>query len=189
MPAQQPNWRPRLSVRWAALVSLVGYAAAWALGAGGLRFLFGVLFTIFAFVLALQLLGAWRRQLLWRLRNRLLITYLFIAVIPILLIVGMVALTAYMLYGQLAGYLIASDLESKARQLGALNLGLAAELAGHRPPDASESGELRALLEREHASLRNEFPDLTLTVATRGRFLVVPEGPVPAGCASTPAWV
>ena len=189
MSAQPVSWRPRLSVRWAALVSLVGYGAAWALGAGGLRFLFGLLFLVFAFVVALRWLGAWRRQMLWRLRNRLLITYLFIAVIPILLIVGMVALTAYMLYGQLAGYLIASDLESKARQLGALNLGLAAELAGHAPPGSADLGDLRTLLEREQASLRAEFPDLTLTISTRGRFLVVPEGPVPTGCSSAPAWV
>ncbi|MGH9803941.1 MAG: PP2C family protein-serine/threonine phosphatase [Candidatus Acidiferrales bacterium] len=189
MPAQPASWRPRLSVRWAALVSLVGYGAAWALGAGGLRFLFGLLFTVFAFVLALRVLKAWRRQMLWRLRNRLLITYLFIAVIPILLIVGMVALTAYMLYGQLAGYLIASDLESKARQLGALNLGLAAELAGHTPPSSAELGDLRALLQRERASVQDEFPGITLTITARGRDLVVPDDTPPTGCSTAPAWV
>ena len=189
MPAQASNWRPRLSVRWAALVSLLGYGAAWAAGAGGLRFLFGLFFLIFGFVLAFQLLGAWRRRMLWRLRNRLLITYLFIAVIPILLIVGMVALTAYMLYGQLAGYLIASDLESKALQLGALNQGLTAELAGHPLAQSADLAELRASLQREQSSLRREFPDLVLAVSVRERTLVVPPGPVPPGCSSAPAWV
>jgi len=189
MPANSANWRPRLSVSWAALVSLLGYGAAWAWGAGGLRFLFGLFFTIFAFVLALRLLGAWRRRMLWRLRNRLLVTYVFIAVIPILLIVGMVALTAYMLYGQLAGYLIASDLESKARQLGALNLGLTAELSGHAPPGTGDLAELRALLEREHAGVRMQLPELILTMSVRGRSLVIPASPAPVACTPAPPWV
>lgn len=126
--------------------------------------------------------------MLWRLRNRLLVTYLFIAVIPILLIVGMVALTAYMLYGQLAGYLISSDLESKAHQLGALNLGLAAELVGHAPAAGAELGELQALLERERASLQSEFPGISIVLALRGRSLAVPERPAPADCSSLPGW-
>src|SRR5580704_3475124 len=38
-----------------------------------------------------------RRSLLWRLRNRLIVAYIFIAVVPILLLVTMVGLAGYLL--------------------------------------------------------------------------------------------
>ena len=182
------QWRPRLSVRWGALISLAGYGVAYALGAGGLRFIFGLLFVVFGFLVVLRLLGPWRRRLLWRLRNRLVVTYFFIAVIPILLVVGMVALTAYLLYGQLAGYLIASDLESKAKQLGTVSLGLTAELVSHSSPAGSEDARLRTFLERERASLGADFPQLSLVLTVSSRSVVVPPGDEPVPCASRPEW-
>ena len=182
------QWRPRLSVRWGALISLAGYGVAYALRAGGLRFIFGLLFVVFGFLVVLRLLGPWRRRMLWRLRNRLVVTYFFIAVIPILLVVGMVALTAYLLYGQLAGYLIASDLESKAKQLGTVSLGLTAELVSHSSPAGSEDARLRTFLERERASLGADFPQLSLVLTVSSRSVVVPPGDEPVPCASRPEW-
>ncbi|MEE8200492.1 MAG: hypothetical protein V3R29_04905, partial [Candidatus Acidoferrales bacterium] len=120
------KWRPRFSVAWGAGISLLGFGVSWLAGATAWQVVFGVL-TV---VLAVYALGIWRRRLLWRLRNRLLVIYLFIAVIPILLILGMVGLTSYLLYGQLAGYLVATALDSKALQLGAVSEGLVAELQG-----------------------------------------------------------
>lgn len=182
------KWRPRLNAAWGALISLLGYAAADLAGAGRLRFVFGLLLLFFGAWFGFRLLASWRKRLLWRLRNRLVVAYLFIAVIPILLIVGMVALTAYMLYGQLAGYLLATDLESKALQLGAVNLGLTAELAGRVAPAAFDEQDLRRLLEREHPNVLADYGELTMVLRASGRAIVVPAGPVPASCAHLPSW-
>ncbi len=57
---------------------------------------------------------AWARTgLLWSLRNRLIVAYLFIAVVPVLLLLVMVALSAYILYWQLGAYLIYDDLQKR----------------------------------------------------------------------------
>src|SRR5262249_32075747 len=53
----------------------------------------------------------------WRLRNRLLVTYLFIAVVPIALILGLVALAASRFANQLAVYLITSELDRRIEAL------------------------------------------------------------------------
>ena len=58
---------------------------------------------------------AWRgfralvRQSLWRLRNRLLVTYLFIALVPVLLIVTLAAVATWAMAGQTAVYLVTSE--------------------------------------------------------------------------------
>ena len=186
---QWERWRPRSRVAWATLVSLAGYGAAHLLNSGGFRFVFGLLLLIFGFYLSLRVLGSLQRRLLWRLRNRLLAVYVFIAVIPILLILGMVGLTAYMLYGQLAGYLIASDLESKAQQLGAVTSRLSAQLDGYPPPGVMGTAELLSLLEREYAGMQADFGGLVITVATSRQPLVVPGGSDSVACTPHPPWV
>ncbi len=188
MPKSASRWPLRLNVEWGALTSLVGFVAASLAGSGRLRVVFGLLLIVFGFVVVLRWLGAWWRGMLWRLRNRLVVTYVFIAVIPILLVLGMVALTARLLYGQLAGYLIASDLQLKAQQLGAVSLGLSGELAGHVGSAGLESDELRRLLEREEASLGVDFPDVSLSLARNGRNAAGPATSPPIDCGLRPAW-
>jgi len=64
--------------------------------------------------MGLGLLKAAARQVLWRLRNRLLVTYLFIAVAPIAMVVWLAALAGNSLVHQLAAYLVTSELERRA---------------------------------------------------------------------------
>jgi small-conductance mechanosensitive channel len=72
--------------------------------------------------LATFVLGAWialasvadrSAQATWRLRNRLMVAYLFIAVLPILLVLTLVGLGGYMLAGQVAVYLVRSELDRR----------------------------------------------------------------------------
>jgi sigma-B regulation protein RsbU (phosphoserine phosphatase) len=86
----------------AALVILVAYAA---LSATRLFFPQAPQSSFFLFlaVLAFGYLAVrgfqWAREhLLWSLRNRLVIAYLFIAVVPVLLLLTMAGLGAYLLY-------------------------------------------------------------------------------------------
>src|SRR4249919_2656408 len=47
-----------------------------------------------------------RTRLLWRLRNRLIVTYMFIGVIPTLLMVAMAFVTIYLFAGQFANFVV-----------------------------------------------------------------------------------
>jgi len=74
-------------------------------------------------------IGWVRRRLLWRLRNRLIVAYLFIAVVPILLLVTMAVLSAYLLYWQFGAYLVYSDLQKRQDEVAAAAETLATSLA------------------------------------------------------------
>src|SRR5205823_9451168 len=57
------------------------------------------------------------RTAIWRLRNRLIAAYLFIAVVPILLILVLVGLAAWFVLGQMAVYLVDTELGARERYL------------------------------------------------------------------------
>jgi phosphoserine phosphatase RsbU/P len=81
-----------------------------------------------------------RSKLLWRLRNRLIVTYMFIGVIPVALLVTMASITIYLFAGQFANFVVTSDLSSRLRSLQAVNAAIANELAARivrgQPPTA-----------------------------------------------------
>jgi len=89
-----------------------------------LTFLACVLFFILAF--------RWvKRRILWRLRNRLIVTYVFIGVIPAVLLVAMGIITLYGLGGQFAVFVVTSEKDAQLRSLAAVNETIGNELAAH----------------------------------------------------------
>ncbi|HKC71469.1 MAG TPA: PP2C family protein-serine/threonine phosphatase [Terriglobales bacterium] len=82
-----------------------------------------------------------RNDLMWRLRNRLIVTYVFMAVVPILLLVAMAAIASYIFAGQFATFIVTSDIKSELKSLEASNKAVADALAGQlgrgRQPDAT----------------------------------------------------
>mgnify|MGYP001608322944 CR=1 FL=1 len=116
----------------AAFVYVILRLAGWISGRAvfGTRFV-GVVLFLAAVLLTFRLLGRLRRLILWRLRNRLLVTYVFIAVVPVVLIVAMVLLSGYLTFGQLGAYLLISDLQTKADEIDAANRALLSDLAEH----------------------------------------------------------
>jgi len=66
-----------------------------------------------------------RSKLLWRLRNRLIVTYVFIGVIPAVLLMTMAFITIYLFAGQFANFVVTSDLNSRLRSLQAVNAAIA----------------------------------------------------------------
>ena len=111
------------------LEKLLGlFSLAWGDHLGGwvsfLTFLACVLFFILAF--------RWvKRRILWRLRNRLIVTYVFIGVIPAVLLVAMGIITLYGLGGQFAVFVVTSEKDAQLRSLEAVNETLSNELAAH----------------------------------------------------------
>jgi sigma-B regulation protein RsbU (phosphoserine phosphatase) len=57
-----------------------------------------------------------RDHLLWSLRNRLITAYVFIAVVPVMLLLTMAGLAAYLLYWQLGSYVIYTEMEERAQR-------------------------------------------------------------------------
>ena len=103
-------------------------APAWGEHLGGwvsfLVFIAAVLFAILAF--------HWLKQrILWRLRNRLIVTYIFIGVIPVVLVATMGLVTIVGFAAQFAGFLVDSEIEAELRSLDAANAAIANELAAH----------------------------------------------------------
>src|SRR5208283_269293 len=57
------------------------------------------------------------RGAVWRLRNRLIVAYVFIAVVPIILILAMAGLAGYVVIGETAVYLAHRELDSRLSQM------------------------------------------------------------------------
>ncbi len=64
------------------------------------------------------------RRAIWRLRNRLLVAYVFIAVVPVVLLAALAAIGGWILTGQIAIYLVTASLEQRTRMLLDLAEGL-----------------------------------------------------------------
>jgi phosphoserine phosphatase RsbU/P len=81
---------------------------------------------LFFVILAFRFL---KSKVLWRLRNRLIVTYMFIAVVPTLLLVGMTFVTLYLLAGQFANFVVISEIRLQMEHVESVNSAIANELA------------------------------------------------------------
>ena len=88
------------------------------------------LLSFFVVVLVGILILKWiRLHMMWRLRNRLVVTYVFIGVIPVVLLVCMALITAYLLAGQFATFVATNDVQSDFDRLQSANGVLSSEIA------------------------------------------------------------
>src|SRR5882757_960687 len=137
----QSLWQRMSSWDAAALLILVTYAALWIMRLFFPRTFQSTFFDFLA-VLALGYFAVrgflWAREhLLWSLRNRLVTAYIFIAVVPVLLLLTMAGLGAYLLYWQLGSYVLYTDMQERIERLsevaGTMATAYAIEAAsGHR---------------------------------------------------------
>ncbi len=124
---------------------------------GGWTIFVTILFSFFAII---QLFRWGYRPLLWRLRNRLIVTYVFIGVMPILLLLLMGGLASFLFAGQFSTYVAISDLQSELLHLQAANDALAAQLFA-----LENSGRLDEKIAAELTRASDErFPQRTVTV-------------------------
>ncbi len=126
-------WEGISFVDWIALAVLLLYGALLGLrayhaqipGAGFLLFL-----AICAAIYWLVRGWVWARDhLLWSLRNRLVAAYVFIAVVPVLLLLTMVGLATYLLYWQLGSYVIYTEMEEREERVGVVATAMATSYA------------------------------------------------------------
>lgn len=109
---------------------------------------------VFGVIVLFRLARRASRRILWRLRRRLIVAYVFIALVPIFLILVLVGIGVYILTGQAAIFLINSELDGRTAALRNAALLLA------RTPAAQRSN----VLQHVGPVLHERFPDLELLV-------------------------
>ncbi len=160
------NWRGFGRVERAFFV----FAAAWALlyftGAAATLQVFVVLGAIVLggvtlFKLARRSMSA----IIWRLRNRLIVAYLFIAVVPIVLILLLMAGTSYVMVGQMAVYLVNTALNSHIHSLT-----IPAEAMARVPATSADIA-----MKRYGPGLHRSFPNFELLATGDVNFRYPPD--------------
>lgn len=108
--------RPRLEIVFFVLLALwVGLALFGV--ASGLATLIAIAEFFLGAILLFRLGRYIVRQSIWRLRNRLIVTYVLIGVIPVVLILTLVVMGGYIVAGQVAVYLVSSELDRRTQSL------------------------------------------------------------------------
>jgi sigma-B regulation protein RsbU (phosphoserine phosphatase) len=132
------------------VLSLVAPSATRGLG-GWIKFLIfdaALLFSIVAFRVL-------KRKILWRLRNRLIVTYVFIGVIPAVLLVAMSLIAIYLFAGQFASFVVTSEINSQLRSMQAVNAAVGNELAARiEKGEAPTAESLEGLRKRDRTWAR-----------------------------------
>jgi sigma-B regulation protein RsbU (phosphoserine phosphatase) len=155
-------WRRLSRIDLFAIGLIFGGAVCAILGlSGGLASFLKFFGTIAAVYAVFRFAGWWRTRLLWSLRNRLIVAYLFIAVVPILLILTLVVLAGQILYSQLGAYLLYDDIHRRIAMMADITEHIA---AAHRtlPKGISEEESERVLASQSHMVHDQELPGLSI---------------------------
>jgi sigma-B regulation protein RsbU (phosphoserine phosphatase) len=114
-------WKSLSPLDWVALVVCV--FGLWAMLTGLSReavpgiALVKLLGVVALFYLLFRFWTRWRNQILWSLRNRLIVTYVFIAIVPIILLLVFAGLLGQIIYSQLGAYLLYHDIEDRLEMI------------------------------------------------------------------------
>jgi sigma-B regulation protein RsbU (phosphoserine phosphatase) len=161
-PLESPGKKFWKSWKW---IGLAVYIAALALG----RYLPGPVVAaayIYGMVVVANLVffgfRYLRDRIFWRVRNRLIGSFIFVGVIPLLVVLGLVSLAAYLMFGQLAGQYLKSALTENTRLLSEINLDLAGQLT---PADSARSFESKT--SAVFAKHSTQFPRLAARLVKR----------------------
>ena len=108
-----------------------------------------------------------KEHLLWRLRRRLIVTYLLIGALPLLLLAFLMGLIAYAFAMQSSVGVVSRKLDSYLEQSAAVTLALSRDLSG--PEMSRDSAEdLKRKLQERADILAAIFPDVRLSVRRDG---------------------
>jgi phosphoserine phosphatase RsbU/P len=175
---QTPFWKSLSKLDWLAVfVCIAGLAAAVnplaSLPGAGLVRLFGLLAA--AYVLY-RFWSRWRAELLWSLRNRLILGYLFLAVVPIVLLLLLASMLGQILYSQLAAYLLYHDIEDRVTMMADASAGLVAAEAA-LPMSLPASAREEILTKQARLSVGRQLPDVRVNFEVDPEFFKSVAGP------------
>lgn len=160
------DWIGRVGLAFLTLL-LLYLALQWTPALGGLRLVAGFGVVVTGVWLMARLLLRAARHAIWRLRNRLLVTYLFIAVVPILLVAALAGLGGYSLVNQLAVFLVTSALDRRIEALASITDSVVRTEQASRPPVMERTIDL---------FYRDRYPGIEILLRESGREIRYPEG-------------
>ena len=133
-----------------AFLGVIDTAASVALAVGAAYFVFRLLVTA-------------KRRLLWRVRRKLILSYIFIGFIPALLIVAFFLLCGFLLFYNFSSYLVQSRLRALADESRFLAQSTAREIqyAGGR--------DVAGVVGRRQAAAEGDLPGLSIAVVPMSR--------------------
>lgn len=144
----------------------------------GFAFPHPALFAFLTIVCVIYFIGRllpWvRGRLMWRLRNRLIVAYIFMAVVPVVLLLTMAGVASYLVYLQLGAHLLHDDLQDRIAMIrtdvesiaSAVQQENAASLRDN-PQTALSTPSVASVID----ALKTQWPDLRIYV-NRGNELV-----------------
>jgi sigma-B regulation protein RsbU (phosphoserine phosphatase) len=89
----------------------------------------GILAIALTLLLGFLALRWFRNHLMWRLRNRLIVTYLFVGGVPLFLVLLLSLMSAYFFAGQFATFLAVNEIQAHSQRLQNANLATLQEIA------------------------------------------------------------
>jgi sigma-B regulation protein RsbU (phosphoserine phosphatase) len=134
------------------------------------RLVAGIGAIVTGFWVTIRMLRMAAKQAIWRLRNRLLVTYLFIAVVPIVLILMLAVGGAEFLTQQLAVYLVTSELDRRVENLRA------AVVSVERAAPVDRPGVVRGMIDLFYLE---RYPGIQVLVREGSRTIRYPENSAP----------
>ena len=159
----RPRTRWGRTALWSGGLALLLIVKRWITGSASGSLLSGwaIFFLLICAFCSLRLAIRWaRRRLMWRLRHRLIITYIFIGVIPILLLLVVAGMATYLCAWQFSTYVTTSELQSSLQHLSASNRALAEQLSA-----LDHSGKLNDQVAGELITASGEnFPQRSVTI-------------------------
>ncbi len=117
----------------------------------------GLIAIILGLIVFFRIARRAMKKAIWRLRNRLIAAYLFIAVVPVVLITTLLGFAGYAVIEQMSIYLVNRELDHRESTLLRQ-----AEISAHVPMRDPETA-----VNRFRLTMRNDFPDAHLLVTGR----------------------
>ncbi len=120
----------------------------------------GSLALLFAAAYGLTRFAVWsKRRLLWRVRRKLILSYVFVGVVPALLVITFFLLAGLILAFNVSSYLVQSRVRNLTDQARFLAQTVQIELQRAATPEA-----VAEILERRVSSMESRYPFLSLSV-------------------------
>ena len=145
-------------------VSLIGLAL------GGVPQFFGVVDTVAGLAAAcgiayflFRLIVVAKRRLLWRVRRKLILSYVFIGLIPALLLVAFSLLCGFLLFYSFSSYLVQSRLRALSEQARFVAQSGALEI------QRSDGRDVNGILTLRQANAARDFPDASVALVPVSR--------------------
>ena len=119
-----------------------------------------------------RLISLARQHLLWRVRRKLILSYILVGLVPALLIITFGLVSGLMLFGSVSQYIVTTRVRTAVEQAQFLARTCAIELAR-----LSSDADVTAFLERKQIALATRYPGASLAMVPVGRTCPAAEAP------------